>query len=294
MNDERKELHGAVRRGPGRRSVEGRTEAVLALLAGKASVGQLAMRCGVRKETIEGWRAEALAGAEAALRHGGKSPRERELEKELDVAKAALTRAIMQKALLEPAHIGGAALRRGGAHEVAHVSRQTSVGEAPLTLACETFQVARSSVYGALQAAPAPKPRPTPPDAVPPPELVAASIEPGAIFQRLQVDEPGLLASYDAERRHCRRLREKAPPLADDVVIRVETPPGEVEQIDFGYVGEVVDPTSGEARRAWGLVMALGHSRHLFARAVDSPAPGLDGTPKYARVIGELFSRHQG
>jgi putative transposase len=48
------------------------------------------------------------------------------------------------------------------------------VGEAPLTLACETFQVARSSVYGALQAAPAPKPRATPPDTVPPPELVAA------------------------------------------------------------------------------------------------------------------------
>jgi transposase-like protein len=101
MDEERKEVDGAVRGRPGRRSVEDRTEAVLALLAGKASVDQLAMRYGVRKETIEGWRAEALAGVEAALRHGGKSPRERELEKELDVAKAALTRAIMQKELLE-------------------------------------------------------------------------------------------------------------------------------------------------------------------------------------------------
>ncbi len=111
---------------------------------------------------------------EAALRPGGKSPRERELEKELDVATAALTRGIMQKELLEPAHIAGATLRGVGAHEVANVSRQTSVGDAPLTLVCETFQVARSSVYGALQAAPAPKPRATPTDAVPPPELVAA------------------------------------------------------------------------------------------------------------------------
>ena len=54
------------------------------------------------------------------------------------------------------------------------MSRQTSVGDAPLTLVCETFQVARSSVYGALQAAPAPKPRAPPPDAVQPAELVAA------------------------------------------------------------------------------------------------------------------------
>jgi transposase-like protein len=101
MDEERKEVDGAVRGRPGRRSVEDRTEAVLALLAGKASVDQLAMRTGVRKETIEGWRAEALAGVEAALRHGGKSPRERELEDELDVAKAALTRANLQKELLE-------------------------------------------------------------------------------------------------------------------------------------------------------------------------------------------------
>jgi hypothetical protein len=101
MDEERKEVDGAVRGRPGRRSVEDRTGAVLALLAGKASVDQLAMRTGVRKETIEGWRAEALAGVEAALRHSGKSPRERELEKELDVAKAALTRAILQKELLE-------------------------------------------------------------------------------------------------------------------------------------------------------------------------------------------------
>jgi putative transposase len=54
------------------------------------------------------------------------------------------------------------------------VRRQTSVGEAPLTLACETFQVARSSVSGARQAAPASRPRAAPPRAVQPAELVAA------------------------------------------------------------------------------------------------------------------------
>jgi hypothetical protein len=54
MNAERQDLDGAVRGRPGRPAVEDRTEAVLALLAGKASVDQLAMRDGVRKETIEG------------------------------------------------------------------------------------------------------------------------------------------------------------------------------------------------------------------------------------------------
>jgi hypothetical protein len=35
----------------------------------------------------------------------------------------------------------------------------------------------------------------------------------------------------------CRQLTRAAPPSADDVAIRVETPPGEVAQVDFGYVG---------------------------------------------------------
>jgi hypothetical protein len=107
MDEERNEVDGAIPQQPGRRFVEDRTEAVLALLAGKASVDQLSMRTGVREETIEGWRAEALAGVEAALRPGGKSPRERELEEELDGAKAALTRAIMQKELENMAALRG-------------------------------------------------------------------------------------------------------------------------------------------------------------------------------------------
>lgn len=99
--ESRDEENGAIRGRPGRRSAEERTAAVLALLAGKASVDQLALQYGVRKETIEGWREEALAGVETALRHGSKSGRERELEKELEVAKSALTRAVMQKELME-------------------------------------------------------------------------------------------------------------------------------------------------------------------------------------------------
>jgi transposase len=99
-------------------------------------------------------------------------------------------------------------------------------------------------------------------------ELVGTGHEPSAIFQRLTTEKPDFAASYDAVKRLCRRLRKGRPVRPDDVAIRVETPAGEVAQIDFGYVGEVVDPTTGAARRAWVFVMVLGYSRHLFARVV--------------------------
>jgi transposase-like protein len=44
--------------------VDDRTEAILELLSGKATVEQLALRFGVHAETVEKWREVALAGAE--------------------------------------------------------------------------------------------------------------------------------------------------------------------------------------------------------------------------------------
>jgi transposase len=46
----------------------------------------------------------------------------------------------------------------------------------------------------------------------------------------------------------------------------VETRPGEVAQVDFGYVGRLYDPRARVMRKAWVFVMVLGYSRHLFAR----------------------------
>jgi transposase-like protein len=75
---------GARRGRPGRRSVAERTQAVLELISGKASVDQLAKRYGVLPATVVNWRDEGIAGIEAALRQGeGGSPRERELEQRL-------------------------------------------------------------------------------------------------------------------------------------------------------------------------------------------------------------------
>jgi transposase-like protein len=104
MSDEKRDDGDVVRGRPGRRSVEDRRQAVLELLAGKATVDQLARRYGVKSETVEGWREAALAGLEEALRRGsGKNGRERELERENEVLRNALTRQTMKSELLERA-----------------------------------------------------------------------------------------------------------------------------------------------------------------------------------------------
>jgi transposase-like protein len=76
---------GVTRGRPGRRSTADRTQAVMELLAGKFSTDQLAKRFGVLPATVTGWRDEAVAGMEAALRRGDNgSPRERELERRVE------------------------------------------------------------------------------------------------------------------------------------------------------------------------------------------------------------------
>ena len=95
------------RRGrPGRRSASDRLEAVRALLSGKASVEQLSQKYAVTQEPLESWRAQGLEGLEASLRPGSVSAstsREKELEREREQLKAALTRAVMEKELLQQA-----------------------------------------------------------------------------------------------------------------------------------------------------------------------------------------------
>ena len=82
-----------VRRGrPGRRSTEERTQAVLELLSGKATVDQLAFRFGVQPGTVQRWREVALEAVEAALRQGSsKTALELALEKKLRSLEKAFT-----------------------------------------------------------------------------------------------------------------------------------------------------------------------------------------------------------
>lgn len=89
---------------PGRRSASDRLEAVRLLLSGKASIEQLSAKYAVTQETIESWRVQGLEGLEASLKPGTASTsREKELEAKLAQMSAALTRAVMEKELLQQA-----------------------------------------------------------------------------------------------------------------------------------------------------------------------------------------------
>lgn len=94
----------AVRGRPGRRSTVERTEAVLELLSGKATVDQLARRFGVRAATVEGWREQAMEGISQSLRQGsGKSSHELELERDLASLEKAFTNLAIKHELVDRA-----------------------------------------------------------------------------------------------------------------------------------------------------------------------------------------------
>jgi len=93
---------GSQRGRPGRRTAEDRTQAVLELLSGKASVEQLSQRYGVQPETIEKWRAAALEGMSQAMRQGNATTaRERELQKDLSALEKAFTKLAIRNEVAE-------------------------------------------------------------------------------------------------------------------------------------------------------------------------------------------------
>jgi transposase-like protein len=97
-------VDGARRGRPGRRTGDERARAVLALLSGKASVDQLAVRFGVQASTIERWRELALEGVAASLRQGtARSATEVELEKDLKSLKEAFTDLAIRHELVQRA-----------------------------------------------------------------------------------------------------------------------------------------------------------------------------------------------
>jgi transposase len=97
-------------------------------------------------------------------------------------------------------------------------------------------------------------------------ELVTAlreqSVEMAAIHQRLI--EQGYSGSYSSVRRFVRNME----PFTPEAMVRVETLPGEEVQVDFGFAGYLVDPETGELRRAWAFVMTLSWSRHQYVEFV--------------------------
>jgi transposase-like protein len=84
--------------------VDERTEAIVELLSGKATVDQLAFRFGVHPKTVERWREVALEGIEQSMRQGsGKTKRELDLERKLRSLERAFTDLAIRHELVERA-----------------------------------------------------------------------------------------------------------------------------------------------------------------------------------------------
>ena len=89
--------------------------------------------------------------------------------------------------------------------------------------------------------------------------MLARGAKPVAIFDRLRLEHAEFAGSLSAIKRLCRRLEGDRGPRAEDVAIPVETAPGQIAQVDFGYVGKRYDPKARYLRKAH--VLVLGFSR---------------------------------
>ena len=64
------------------------------------------------------------------------------------------------------------------------------------------------------------------------------------------------------------RMNKAEGPKATDIVIPVDTAPGDIAQVDFVYAGKIYDPARGLLRKTWLFVLSLGFSRHMYADLV--------------------------
>jgi transposase len=100
-------------------------------------------------------------------------------------------------------------------------------------------------------------------------ELLENGLTPKTIHDRLRLKHPGEYeGQLGAVKRMVKRLRIEQGVSATDIVIPVETEPGHVAQVDFGYAGYRYDPKTDSKRKAWVFVMVLGHSRHQYVEYV--------------------------
>jgi len=99
-------------------------------------------------------------------------------------------------------------------------------------------------------------------------EMMAKGATPKAIYDCLRLERSEFAGSLSAIKRLYARLRGEKAVDAKDVAITVVSAPGEIAQVDFGYVGTLYDPEQGVLRKAWVFVMVLTYSRYLFARVV--------------------------
>ena len=99
-------------------------------------------------------------------------------------------------------------------------------------------------------------------------ELATKGLKPQAIYDRLRLEDASFAASFWSVRGAWRKWRKARGVRAEDVAIPVETEPGEIAQVDFGYVGKLYDGAKGILRKAWVFVMVLAFSRRVVMRIV--------------------------
>ncbi len=74
--------------------------------------------------------------------------------------------------------------------------------------------------------------------------------------------------SYSSFKRYVRFHKLKVPRYTS--TCRIETPPGQEVQIDYGEVGLFFDPETGRRRKLYAFIGTLGFSRHKFVDLVFS------------------------
>lgn len=114
-----------------------------------------------------------------------------------------------------------------------------------------------------------PKPPPRAPSSVEPySALIAGWVEKHVEMRSMHRQlcrSHGFAGSYSSVRRFVLANHPKEPP---EVFVRVETRPAEEAQVDFGTVGRLKDPLTGQERIAYTFVMTLSYSRHQYVEFV--------------------------
>ena len=97
-------------------------------------------------------------------------------------------------------------------------------------------------------------------------ELLERGRETMTIWRLLkQQHQAQFTASPSAVYRLVQAIRRAQPPT---VTLRLETEPGAVGQVDFGFIGYLRDDHTGELRKAWIFVLVLAWSRPQYAEIV--------------------------
>jgi len=108
----------------------------------------------------------------------------------------------------------------------------------------------------------------------------ARGMEVAAIQTRLQEVHQHSV-SYSAVWRFVQHLEPEKPP---ETFVRVEVKPGSEAQVDFGYGGLTIDPTTGKLRKTWVFVLLLSFSRHEYAElATATPSSPSAACPPASR-----------